>query len=80
MFSLIYACANGWVNNPDAGDVSLHRTYHDVIAIDQALLGARTSAGAVMTRSGNQYTEVWLRMHASMNSVLVGPGNVCLPW
>ena len=30
MFSLIYAWTNAWVNNRDAGDLSLHRTHYDV--------------------------------------------------
>ena len=30
MFSLIYAWANGWVNNQNTGDLKPHRAYYDV--------------------------------------------------
>ena len=30
MFSLIYACMNGWVNNHNAGDLRRHRCHYDV--------------------------------------------------
>ena len=30
MFSLIYAGTNGWVNNPDAGDLRRHRAHYDI--------------------------------------------------
>ena len=31
MFSLIFAWINGWVNNSEAGDLSVHRVHYDVI-------------------------------------------------
>ena len=31
MFSLMCACINGWVNNPEAGDLRRHRADYDVI-------------------------------------------------
>ena len=33
MFSLICAWINAWVNNCEAGDLRLHRTHYDVIAM-----------------------------------------------
>ena len=31
MFSLIFACINGWVNAREAGDLRRHRAHYDVI-------------------------------------------------
>ena len=31
--SLIYAWINGWVNNPEAGDLKRHRAHYDVIVM-----------------------------------------------
>ena len=33
MFSLICVWINGWVNNREAGDITRHRTHHDVIVM-----------------------------------------------
>ena len=35
MFSLICAWTNGWLNNPDAGDLRRHRTHYDVTVMAQ---------------------------------------------
>ena len=34
MFSLIWARINGWVNNPEAGDLRRHPTHCDVIVMN----------------------------------------------
>ena len=33
MFSLIYVCINGWVNNREAGDLTRHRAHYDAIVM-----------------------------------------------
>ena len=33
MFSYICAWINGWVNNPEAGDLRRHRAHYDVIVM-----------------------------------------------
>ena len=39
MFSLIYACSNGWVNNWDASDLTRHRAHYNVTVIDCMFAG-----------------------------------------
>ena len=34
MFSLIYSWTNGWVNNPDAGDLRCYCAHYDVTVMD----------------------------------------------
>ena len=36
MFSLICVWINGWVNNPDAGDLRRYRTHYDVSVMSQS--------------------------------------------
>ena len=38
MFSLVYACINGWVNNREAGDLRRHRAHYDVIVMKEILI------------------------------------------
>ena len=38
MFSLIWAGANGWVNNRDAGDLRRHRAHYDVIVMETLII------------------------------------------
>ena len=38
MFSFIYVWIDGWVNNPEAGDLRHHHAHYDVIVINQPIL------------------------------------------
>ena len=37
MFSLIYAWINGWVNNPEAGDLRRYRDHYDVTVMNDSV-------------------------------------------
>ena len=38
MLSLIWTRINGWVNNPEAGDLRRHRAHYDVIVMVSGLV------------------------------------------
>ena len=38
MFSLIYVCINGWVNNRETGDLRRYRAHYDVSVMKSSLL------------------------------------------
>ena len=40
IFSLISAWINGWVNNPEAGDLRRHHAHYDVIVMDTEIMGS----------------------------------------
>ena len=59
MFTLIWDWANGWVNNPDAGDLRHHRAHYDATVIWWS------KATVVQTVACHLMTPVWTNVDSS---------------
>ena len=50
MFSLIWARINGWVNNPEAGDLRRHPTHCDVIVMSSRCIAIKSLSLYMLSR------------------------------